>query len=114
MLLLPLAVSALLPLALAAPPAQLRLFPSPATSETHGNIALSAPQANAVLAHHLGVAQYEKLPVTNGDKRWEEALGSSGGWEQGQKVVVLLECGKEGCDGSCGSLAVQRTDQLTS
>lgn len=109
MLLLPLAVSALLPLTLAAPPAQLRFFPSPVSSETHGNITLSAPQANAVLAHHLGVAQYEKLPLTNGDRRWEEALGSSGGWEQGQKVVVLLECGKEGCDGPCSSLRRSRS-----
>jgi hypothetical protein len=99
MLLVPLALSALLPLTLAvAPPAQLRLHPSPETHST-SPISLSAPQANAVLAHHLGVAQYEKLPLANGDRRWEEALGSSGGWEQGQKVVVLLECGKEGCDG---------------
>lgn len=88
---------ALAPVALAAVPAQIYLSPAPSTAGSH--ITLTAPQANAVLAHHLGVAQYERLPLTTGDKQWEEALGGAS-WGAGPKMVILLECGKEGCAGA--------------
>ena len=85
--------------ALAAPPAQIYLSPAPATTDGGAPISLSAPQANAVLAHHLGVAQYERLPTNKGDRTWEQALGSNE-WSTGGKMVILMECSKDGCDGT--------------
>ncbi|SCV69767.1 BQ2448_1161 [Microbotryum intermedium] len=101
--------------------AQLRLLPDPSASSTgssssssrHGVVALTAQQANAVLAHHLGVAQYEQFPSSsNGadDETWQQALGvgahdaAHGGQQQwmtvgSQKVVVVMECGQHGCQG---------------
>lgn len=93
-----LALLAVVSAALAAVPAQIYLSPAPSTAGSH--ITLTAPQANAVLAHHLGVAQYERLPLTTGDKKWEEALGGASRGA-GPKMVILLECGKEGCAGAC-------------
>ncbi|SCZ89535.1 BZ3500_MvSof-1268-A1-R1_Chr9g10445 [Microbotryum saponariae] len=92
--------------------AQLRLSPDPsastrgASSSSRGGeaVALTAQQANAVLAHHLGVAQYERLPSSssnkgNVDDKWQAALGVGPQWTtvEGQKVVIVLECGQYGC-----------------
>ncbi|SGY14100.1 BQ5605_C010g06062 [Microbotryum silenes-dioicae] len=94
--------------------AQLRLSPDPsastrgASSSSGGGevVALTAQQANAVLAHHLGVAQYERLPSSssskgNVDDKWQAALGVGQPWTtvEGQKVVIVLECGQYGCQG---------------
>ncbi|KAM0750893.1 hypothetical protein T439DRAFT_325942 [Meredithblackwellia eburnea MCA 4105] len=73
------------------------IHPAPAsTLETHSP--LTAPQANAVLAHHLGVAQFENIPSASrgkkaGDEKWKEALGSEGVWrdQAGPKMVILVE-----------------------
>lgn len=84
------------------PVAQLRLSPSPveAVPESVGGarVSLSPVEANAVLAHHLGVSGYEHLPVTN-NKQWEHALGTGDGSAAGQKIVVVMECPTQGCDG---------------
>ena len=102
------ALGLVLPLTLAASsPSQIYFSPNPhhsTHSQASGSISLTPPQANAVLAHHLGVAQYEHLPhSTKGDRKWEEALGSSvEDWTQRDtaKIVILMECGKEGCRGA--------------
>lgn len=103
------ALGLVLPLTLAASsPSQIYFSPNPHHSAhsqaASGSIALTPPQANAVLAHHLGVAQYEHLPhSTKGDRKWEQALGSSAAdWTQRDtaKIVILMECGKEGCGGA--------------
>ena len=80
--------------------AQLRLSPDPMQdSSSSGRVSLNAVEANAVVAHHLGVSGYEHLPVTN-NKQWEQALGASEGSATGQKVVIVLECPTRGCDDS--------------
>ena len=65
-----------------------------------------------MLAHHLGVAHYEQLPLPTGgaDRAWEEALQSPGGWtgEQRARVVVMVECGNANCDGQHKSLHMTR------
>jgi hypothetical protein len=83
----------------AAQPAQIYLSTAPATTNGASPLHLTAPQANAVLAHHLGVAQYERLPTNRGDRKWEQALASNAEWGNGAKMVILMECSKDGCDG---------------
>ncbi|GAA6007343.1 uncharacterized protein JCM10292_005499 [Rhodotorula paludigena] len=100
------ALSALLPaLALAAAPApQLYLSPAPPRlSASSPPLALSAAQANAVLAHHLGVAHHVQLPLASGKsgREWEKALEDASehvALEVPARIVVVLECGKAGCD----------------
>ncbi|KAL8286936.1 hypothetical protein RQP46_003942 [Phenoliferia psychrophenolica] len=74
---------------------------SPAKTPAHGPVSLSAPQANAVIAHHLGVAQFEHLPTdqSGDDVHWQDALSGQWSDQVGPKMVVILECGKHGCDG---------------
>lgn len=83
-------------------PAQLRLSPSPAT--TGSRVTLAAPEANAVLAHHLGVSSYEHMPLSN-NHDWQQALGDSDSSTVGQKIVVVLECPRQGCDGQCARVS---------
>ncbi len=80
-----------------AQPAQLYISSIPASV---GPTSLTAPQANAVLAHHLGVAQYESLPGPShrGQGNWQDALGEDS-FGSKQKVVVMLECPSAGCAG---------------
>lgn len=84
-------------------PAQLRLSPDPLVDVDGDGVQrvppLTAPQANAVLAHHLGVAQYEHMPVSNGDQTWQRLLTVQDGAASGAKVVVVLECGRAECQG---------------
>lgn len=71
------------------------------TASTQSPLRLDAQQANAVLAHSLGVSQYEHLPqTTSADAGWQQALASTGDWSDhvGNKIVILLETGSEGCD----------------
>ncbi|GAA5956008.1 hypothetical protein JCM21900_002644 [Sporobolomyces salmonicolor] len=101
-------ISSLVPLALllpsialaaGAPPAQLYFSPSPSASSSSSapQISLSPPQANAVLAHHLGVSSHVNFPLGQGrnGREWEEALTVAS--EEGPKFVVVLECPKQGC-----------------
>ncbi|GAA5875114.1 hypothetical protein JCM1840_007259 [Sporobolomyces johnsonii] len=94
-------VALLLPsiaLAAGAPPAQLYFSPSSSSSSSSSpQISLSPPQANAVLAHHLGVSSHVNFPLGQGrhGREWEEALTVPA--EEGPKFVVVLECPKQGC-----------------
>jgi len=83
--------------AVASQSAQLYISSIPASG---GPTSLSGPQANAVIAHHLGVAQYERLPPASrhGQGNWQDALGSELFGSE-QKVVVILECPSVGCGG---------------
>lgn len=87
--------------ALAVQPAQLYISTIP---RSVGPTSLTAPQANAVLAHHLGVAQYEQLPPAShrGEGNWQDALGEQS-FGSKQKVVVVLECPSAGCGGRSSS-----------
>ncbi|GAA5886635.1 hypothetical protein JCM3774_005511, partial [Rhodotorula dairenensis] len=93
----------------AAPTPQLYLHPSPfppSFAPSADPIVLTAPQTNAVLAHHLGVDKHVNWPVAStkqvGGRDWELALGDAPAVETAlptrQRVVVVLECGKAGCD----------------
>lgn len=96
----------------AAPTPQLYIHPSPFppsfASGSHDPIVLTAPQTNAVLAHHLGVDKHVNWPVAStkqvGGRDWELALGGDSldslatALPTRQRVVVVLECGKQGCD----------------
>lgn len=82
-------------------PAQLYLSPATiSSSRSSESIELDSQQVNAVLAHHLGVAAYERFPVRHGSKQrdWEEAL-TTGGWSEAEKLVIVLECDEGGCQG---------------
>ncbi|KAM0789657.1 hypothetical protein ACM66B_000459 [Microbotryomycetes sp. NB124-2] len=84
-------VPSLVDAALSSNAAQLYLSPAPAGS--YDTIELTAPQANAVLAHHLGASQYEPLPVSKGDARWQRLLApSQSASDDGPRVAVILEC----------------------
>lgn len=108
------ALSALLPaLALAAAPTpQLYLSPAPPRlSASSPPLALSAAQANAVLAHHLGAAHHVQLPLASGKtgREWEKALEDAPehvALEVPARIVVVLECGKAGCDGACSAVCI--------
>lgn len=96
----------------AAPTPQLYIHPSPFppsfASAGDDPIVLTAPQTNAVLAHHLGVDKHVNWPIAStkqvGGRDWELALGDSTAASLAtalptrQRVVVVLECGKQGCD----------------
>ncbi|GAA6063077.1 hypothetical protein JCM10212_003135 [Sporobolomyces blumeae] len=89
----------------AAPQGQLYFAPplSPPSSSSAASkpIVLTAPQTNAILAHHLGVSSYVDLPLSsarNGGRDWESAL-EVGRDARGPKMVVVLECPKQGCQG---------------
>ncbi|KAK4054069.1 hypothetical protein OIV83_001094 [Microbotryomycetes sp. JL201] len=69
--------------------AQLYLSPAPATASST-RAPLTAAQANAVLAHHLGASQYEHMPLENGDTAWQELLTPRLG--DGPRVAVIVEC----------------------
>ncbi|GAA5935552.1 uncharacterized protein JCM15063_001072 [Sporobolomyces koalae] len=94
-------LTALLPTAaIASSNAQLYLSSSSSSSSSSvaPPISLTAPQTNAVLAHHLGVSSYVDLPLSSsreGANDWEQALveGSAD-----PKFVVLVECPHHGCD----------------
>jgi hypothetical protein len=94
-----LVLPSLVTLVRSAPSAQLYLSPSSLSTKQSESISLNSHQVNSVLAHHLGVSAYEPLPITNhADKVWEEIL-TTGGWGEGDKLVVVLECPSAGCDG---------------
>jgi len=109
-MLLPYSVVALLlpTLALSAsPPSQLYFSPPPprssssSSSSSQSPISLSAAQANAVLAHHLGVSSYVDLPLSSskqGGREWEEALYVSP--SSTSKFIIVLDCPKQGCHGT--------------
>lgn len=112
MLLSALGVVALPSIAYAASSLPAQLYLSPSTVSTARPIALSAHQVNSVLAHHLGVSAYEPLPISNGDKAWEETL-TTGGWGAQDKLVIILECDAQGCQGApfpCPGRPVQCAD----
>lgn len=88
------AVCALARVGASAPPSQLYLS---SAHLAHPLAPLSAPQANAVIAHHLGVAQFEHLPSEH-DKSWMDALAGQWTDQVGPKMVIILECGQQGCD----------------
>ncbi|GAA6005796.1 hypothetical protein JCM10207_007234 [Rhodosporidiobolus poonsookiae] len=61
---------------------------------------LSAPQANAALAHLLSVSHHTHLPLSTGrksDDGWQRVLDEQVDPAQ-PRVVITLECGKQGCD----------------
>lgn len=89
-------------------------FPPAYTAASDQPIVLTAPQTNALLAHHLGVEHHVNwpLPATTttssaaaGSRDWELALeqptlrnaGESDSITTRRRVVVVLECGKPGC-----------------
>lgn len=91
-------------------------FPPAYTAASDQPIVLTAPQINALLAHHLGVEHHVNwpLPATTttttssaaaGSRDWELALeqptlrnaGESDSITTRRRVVVVLECGKPGC-----------------
>ncbi|GAA5993323.1 hypothetical protein JCM10908_001429 [Rhodotorula pacifica] len=100
----------------AIPSPQLYIHPSPfppsfVDSQQQQPLVLTAPQTNAVLAHHLGVERHVSWPVSAkskqggaGSREWELALGggddvlSTSAAATQQRVVIVLECGKQGCD----------------
>ena len=96
----------------AAPTPQLYIHPSPfppsLAAASDDPIVLTAPQTNAVLAHHLGVEKHVNWPIAStkqvGGRDWELALGDPAATALAtalptrQRVVVVLECGKQGCD----------------
>ncbi|GAA5968360.1 hypothetical protein JCM3765_002916 [Sporobolomyces pararoseus] len=98
-MLLPLSVVALLLPTLgltASTPSQLYFSPplsSSSSSSSSPRISLTAPQANAVLAHHLGVSSYVDLPLSSskqGGKDWEAILQTPPAKDS--NFVIVLEC----------------------
>lgn len=91
-----------------APTPRLYLDPSPfppSFVSDQSPLVLTAPQTNAVLAHHLGVEKHVHWPVSHshrkGGNEWQLALGGDPLQDDaspGRRVVVVLECGKPGCD----------------
>lgn len=115
-------VTLLLPLTLSSNVVEPQLYISPSPSTSTSNIKLTSPQSNAILSHHLSVSNFEILPHSiNGNRQWESLLfttstssnnlnsndwltSSSSGVEREDddevnKIVIILECGKEGCSG---------------
>lgn len=96
-----------LALSASSPPSQLYLSPPPpppsSSSSSSSPISLTAPQANAVLAHHLGVSSYIDLPLSSskqGGRDWEQALYSPPqDSSSSSKFVIVLDCPKQGCNG---------------
>lgn len=91
---------------------QIYLSPSPPSiSHSQRPLSLTAPQANAILAHNLGVSQYERLPPSasnvKGGNDWKEALATSNlGEGEGPKMIILMECPRAGCKGTVPSLSI--------
>ncbi|GAA5981466.1 hypothetical protein JCM11641_004771 [Rhodosporidiobolus odoratus] len=72
--------------------------PSPPSPSPPSSPSLTPPQTNALLAHLLSVSQHVSLPLPAGRKgrQWEQVLQEQVDPEE-QKVVVVLECPKYGC-----------------
>ncbi|BGP17314.1 hypothetical protein JCM10213_009082 [Rhodosporidiobolus nylandii] len=73
--------------------------PSPSPSSPAPPSALTAPQANAALAHLLSVSQHVALPLSTGKngRDWEKVLHEQVDPSE-TKVVVVLDCPKYGCE----------------
>jgi len=75
-------------------PIQFYLHPTPALAHADSPPTLSADQAKAVLAHHLGegIDGYEEIPAD--EALWGHLMGMSGAQREGGKArVVVIEGG---------------------
>ncbi|GAA6022681.1 hypothetical protein JCM11491_000564 [Sporobolomyces phaffii] len=88
---------------------------SSSSSTPRPPVSLTAPQANAVFAHHLGVSSYVDLPLSSqreGGREWELALVDPPATDS--TLVVVLECpasSSEGCRDVVPAETVQRAQQ---
>lgn len=114
---LPVTLATLLLPTLALSSSQLYLSPplsssSSSSSSTSKPLTLTAPQANAVLAHHLGVSSYVDLPLSSSreqGREWEQLLSVPP--SRSSKFVILLECPS---DTTCLSLVPSQFTQSSS
>ncbi|GAA6044598.1 hypothetical protein JCM8097_007447 [Rhodosporidiobolus ruineniae] len=89
----------------ASPQPQLYFSPSSLSSSSSSSSpppSLTAPQANAALAHLLSVSHHLTLPPSSGrtsqDKHWRTLLLDQHVDPSSPRVVLALECPSSGCD----------------
>lgn len=94
------------------PTAELYILPSTNSNE---GIKLNGIEFNSLLSHKLGITEYELLPNSlMNNQHFQHLLSSTGSsssessgseWltetkeTKNQKIIILLECGKQGCEG---------------
>ncbi|GAA5828166.1 hypothetical protein JCM3770_000008 [Rhodotorula araucariae] len=87
-----------------------QLFVSPAPHRLAAPLELDAREANAVLAHHLGVQHLAHLP-TSTSTRWHAALDDPLDHRPAQ-LVIVLECHKSGCNDAIPTEILQHSPPI--